>query len=102
MKKLSIFCDFVKKRKNFKNPLHFRFSYAILFGYRKILKKGIHPEYKDTVITCACGAEYPTRSTKADLHVDICAKCHPFYTGKQKFVDAGGRVDKFKKRYDRT
>ena len=62
------------------------------------MKAGIHPEYKETKIICACGAEYPTRSTKEDIHVEICSKCHPFFTGKQKFVDAGGRVDKFKKR----
>lgn len=64
------------------------------------MKEGIHPEYTDTVIKCACGAEYPTRSTKKNISVEICAKCHPFFTGKQKFVDAGGRVDKFKKRLD--
>lgn len=65
------------------------------------MKEKIHPEYKETVVVCACGAEYPTRSTKSDIHVEICAKCHPFFTGKQKFVDAGGRVDKFKKRFNR-
>jgi len=65
------------------------------------MKDGIHPEYKDTVIVCACGAEYPTKSTKGNLHVEICSKCHPFYTGKQKFVDAGGRVDKFNKKFNR-
>ncbi len=62
------------------------------------MKQGIHPEYKDVVIKCACGAEVKTRSTKDNMTVEICAKCHPFYTGKQKFVDAGGRLDKFKKR----
>lgn len=65
------------------------------------MKQGIHPEYKETVIVCACGAEYPTRSTQENLHVEICSKCHPFYTGKQKFVDAGGRVDKFNKKFNR-
>ena len=64
------------------------------------MKEGLHPEYKETVIRCACGAEYPTRSTKGSISVEICAKCHPFFTGKQKFVDAGGRVDKFKKRLE--
>ena len=62
------------------------------------MKEAIHPEYKEVVVKCACGAELKTRSTKDNLTVEICAKCHPFYTGKQKFVDAGGRVDKFKKR----
>ena len=62
------------------------------------MKEAIHPEYKEVVVKCACGAELKTRSTKDNLTVEICAKCHPFYTGKQKFVDAGGRLDKFKKR----
>ena len=65
-----------------------------------LMKQGMHPEYKDTVIKCACGAEYPTKSTKDSVKVDICAKCHPFFTGKQKFVDAGGRVDKFNKKFN--
>ncbi len=64
------------------------------------MKQGIHPEYKTTTITCACGAVYQTKSVKENLKVDICSKCHPFFTGKQKFVDAGGRVDKFKKKFN--
>lgn len=64
------------------------------------MKQGIHPEYKETTITCACGAVYNTKSVKENLKVDICSKCHPFFTGKQKFVDAGGRVDKFKKKFN--
>ena len=64
------------------------------------LKEGIHPQYKEVTIKCACGEEVKTRSTKGDMHVEICSKCHPFFTGKQKFVDAGGRVDKFKKRME--
>ena len=63
------------------------------------MKEGIHPNYKPTTITCACGAVWETGSTKEDIHVEICSKCHPFYTGRQKLVDTGGRVDKFKKRY---
>lgn len=62
------------------------------------MKAGIHPNYQECTIKCACGAEYKTRSTKGNMTVEICSKCHPFFTGKQKFVDAGGRVDKFKKR----
>lgn len=62
------------------------------------MKAGIHPEYKPAVIRCACGATVETHSVVGDINVEICSKCHPFYTGKQKFVDAGGRVDKFKKR----
>lgn len=64
------------------------------------MKEGIHPNYQQTTIKCACGAVYETGSTKKDLHVDICAKCHPFFTGKQKLVDTGGRIEKFKKRLD--
>ena len=64
------------------------------------MKEGIHPEYKETTVKCACGAEHKTRSTKENIRVDICSKCHPFFTGKQKLVDTGGRVDRFKKRYN--
>ena len=64
------------------------------------MKESIHPEYKETTVKCACGAEYKTRSTKENIRVDICSKCHPFFTGKQKLVDTGGRVDRFKKRYN--
>jgi large subunit ribosomal protein L31 len=66
------------------------------------MKAGIHPEYKEVTIRCACGEAVTTRSTKSDakgeLRVEVCSKCHPYFTGKQKFVDAGGRVDRFKKR----
>ena len=64
------------------------------------MKEGIHPVYEATVIRCACGNEIPTRSTKKDIRVEICSKCHPFFTGKQKLGDTGGRVDRFKKRYN--
>lgn len=63
------------------------------------MKKGIHPPYYETTIRCACGAEYKTKSTKQNLHVEICSHCHPFFTGKQKFVDSGGRIKKFQKKY---
>ena len=63
------------------------------------MKKGIHPAYKDATIVCACGYTVHTKSTKATIHVDICSNCHPFYTGKQKLLDAAGMVDKFTKRY---
>ena len=63
------------------------------------MKEAIHPNYVETKVVCACGETFTTRSTKGDeIRVDICSKCHPFFTGKQKFVDAGGRVDKFNKR----
>ena len=64
------------------------------------MKQGIHPNYVSTVVKCACGATFETRSTKENLRVDICSSCHPFFTGKQKLVDTGGRVDRFKKRYN--
>ncbi|MBQ9129883.1 MAG: 50S ribosomal protein L31 [Clostridia bacterium] len=64
------------------------------------MKQGIHPKSETVTIKCACGAEVVTKSTAGDLRVEICSKCHPFFTGKQKFVDAGGRVDKFKKRLE--
>lgn len=63
------------------------------------MKQGIHPEYYETTVRCACGETFTTGSTKKELRVDICSKCHPFFTGKQKFVDTGGRVDKFKKKF---
>ena len=64
------------------------------------MREGIHPTYEETTITCACGNVIKTRSTKKDIKVEICSKCHPFYTGKQKLVDTGGRVDRFKKRFN--
>ncbi|MGN0654266.1 MAG: 50S ribosomal protein L31 [Oscillospiraceae bacterium] len=64
------------------------------------MKDGIHPNYEPTTITCACGNVIETSSTKKDIKVEICSKCHPFYTGKQKLVDTGGRVDRFKKRFN--
>ena len=64
------------------------------------MKENLHPEYKEVTVKGACGETFVTRSTKDELRVDICSKCHPFFTGKQKFVDAGGRVDKFKKKFN--
>lgn len=63
------------------------------------MKEGIHPNYGEAVVKCACGETFTTGSTKKALHVEICSKCHPFFTGKQKLIDTGGRVDKFKKKY---
>lgn len=62
------------------------------------MKSGIHPEYKEATIKCACGAVVKTHSAKGDMNVDICAKCHPFFTGKQKLVDIGGVIDRFNAR----
>lgn len=64
------------------------------------MKEGIHPNYKPTTVKCACGATFETGSTKENIRVDICSNCHPFFTGKQKLVDTGGRVDRFNKRYN--
>ena len=63
------------------------------------MRKGLHPEYGLTKITCACGNVIETCSTKKNISIEICSKCHPFFTGKQKFVDTGGRVDRFNKRF---
>ena len=63
------------------------------------MKKDIHPEYVDSTITCACGNVIKTRSTVAEINIGICSACHPFYTGKQKFVDTAGRVERFRKKY---
>jgi len=64
------------------------------------MKVGIHPDYKATTIKCACGEVIETGSTRENVHVEICSKCHPFFTGKQKLIDTGGRVDRFKKRFE--
>ena len=63
------------------------------------MKEKIHPNYKECTARCACGETFKTMSTQDEIRVEICSKCHPFYTGKQKLVDTGGRVDRFKKRY---
>lgn len=66
------------------------------------MRDAIHPEYQETTITCTCGAVYHTRSTEQNLKVGICAQCHPFFTGEQRFVDTAGRVEKFAKRYGQS
>lgn len=66
------------------------------------MKEKIHPAYKESTIICACGEVIHTHSTKPSIRVDICSKCHPFFTGKQKFVDSAGRVEKFMKKYKKT
>ncbi|GAB6992599.1 50S ribosomal protein L31 [Paenibacillus pini] len=63
------------------------------------MNEAIQPKFNVTTVTCACGNKFETGSVKEDLRVEICSNCHPFFTGKQKFLDAGGRVDKFKKKY---
>ena len=64
------------------------------------MRENLHPKYEEAVITCACGNVIKTRSTKSKISVDVCSKCHPFFTGKQKLVDAGGRVDRFRKKFN--
>jgi large subunit ribosomal protein L31 len=63
------------------------------------MKPGIHPDYVEVTVHCACGAEWKTRSTKKDLHLEICNNCHPFFTGRQKLIDTEGRVDRFTKKF---
>ena len=65
----------------------------------RIMKEGIHPEYEAARITCSCGHVLETRSTTPEIHVEVCSACHPFYTGKQKVMDTGGRIDRFQKRF---
>jgi large subunit ribosomal protein L31 len=66
------------------------------------MKEGIHPEYVVAKVTCSCGNSFVTRSTRSEIHLELCSACHPFYTGKQKLVDTGGRVERFQRRYAKT
>ena len=66
---------------------------------RTVMKSGIHPDYKEVVVHCACGAQWTTKSVAKVLHLDICANCHPFFTGRQKLIDTEGRVERFTKRF---
>jgi large subunit ribosomal protein L31 len=65
----------------------------------KAMKEGIHPKYQETTVTCGCGNTFQTRSVRSELKIDICNECHPFYTGKLKYVDTAGRIDKFQKKF---
>lgn len=67
----------------------------------EIMKAGIHPEYSDCEVACVCGEKFTTKATVKDIRVEICSKCHPFYTGKQKLVDTAGRIEKFERRYNK-
>ena len=66
------------------------------------MKAKIHPDYQNVTVVCACGETFVTRSTKKDLRLEICSKCHPFFTGKQKLIDTAGRVERFNRRYSQT
>ena len=63
------------------------------------MKTGIHPNYQIATVRCSCGNTFQTRSTKPELHTELCSECHPFYTGKQKMVDTGGRIERFERKY---
>lgn len=65
------------------------------------MKENIHPKYQKCKVTCACGNTFETRSTIKEINVEICSECHPFYTGKKKLVDSGGRIEKFKRKYEK-
>ncbi|MEF8793445.1 50S ribosomal protein L31 [Thiohalorhabdus sp.] len=66
------------------------------------MKEGIHPEYVEATVTCACGSSFQTRSIKEHIHVDVCSACHPFFTGKQRIVDTAGQVEKFRRKYGQS
>jgi large subunit ribosomal protein L31 len=66
------------------------------------VKDGIHPKYENSVITCACGNKIETRSTRQNLRIDVCSRCHPFYTGEQRLMDTGGQVERFRRRAQRA
>jgi large subunit ribosomal protein L31 len=72
---------------------------AIIDRRGRQMKPNIHPKYEETRVTCACGNSFLTRSTRKEIHIEICSVCHPFFTGKQKLVDTAGRVERFNKRY---
>lgn len=77
-------------------------GFLIFLSYSKVegpVKKSIHPQYATAVVKCACGNTFTTRSTRAEIHTDICSNCHPFFTGKQKLVDTAGRVERFRQKY---
>jgi large subunit ribosomal protein L31 len=77
---------------------HF-FGQSFWLSYQFFMKAGVHPDYNDTTIICACGAAYKTRSTKDNIKIGICSACHPYFTGEQKFIDTAGRIEKFTRRY---
>ncbi len=88
-----------KKRKRRKQQLPVRSETATMNSEVKIMKEGIHPNYYQAKVVCNCGNEFVTGSTKKDIHVEVCSKCHSFYTGQQKAAAARGRIDKFNRKY---
>jgi large subunit ribosomal protein L31 len=75
-------------------------TFIAAYASEEDMKAGIHPEYKETTVTCGCGNKFVTRSTRKNITVEICSVCHPFFTGKMKYVDTTGRVEKFQKKYN--
>ena len=84
----------------FRTVVPYNFSFAPTQGARECaVKPGIHPKYAEVEVRCACGNTFKTRSTKSELHLEICSQCHPFFTGRQKLIDTEGRVERFTKRF---
>lgn len=82
--------------------LFYEIPKKLLFSKKeKIMKEKIHPKYESVTFTCSCGNKIETKATVGSRHIDICSECHPFYTGKQKLIDSAGRVDRFRKRYQK-
>jgi large subunit ribosomal protein L31 len=79
-----------------------RFPYNRQTNLEGLMKANIHPNYVDAVVRCACGESFKTRSTKPEIHLEICSKCHPFFTGKQKMVDTAGRIERFQRKYKKN
>ena len=90
---------FFTGRQEFANSGGGNVSFLFLLERGTNMKEGIHPEYKECKVTCACGNSFTTLSDKEEMRVDICSECHPFFTGQQKFANRGGRVEKFKNKY---
>lgn len=80
----------------------YAFIERIIYFRGEAMKQGIHPEYIETAVTCGCGENFKTRSTKLKIFVEVCSKCHPFYTGKQKFLDSAGQIERFQKRLQKA
>jgi len=85
------------------HPCHDQpFDHIIIVLTGGTMKANIHPKYVEAVVRCGCGETFKTRSTKPEIHLEICSKCHPFYTGKQRLVDTAGRVEKFQRKYSKN
>lgn len=85
-----------------RSPGCYTLQVVITMEEESTMKKGIHPDYVEATVTCSCGNTFKTRSTRPELRVEICAQCHPFYSGRQKLVDTGGRVERFERMYGKA